>query len=91
MPYKDASELPPALRETLSPEAQDYYIMQYNEAWNSLQEGVQHGLSRESIAHQIAWDALNREFIHSQMAGGWTRRSENLNASEEVETKIGNW
>lgn len=88
MYYTDKSELPATIREALPEAAQEVYIAAYRAAWEMQPAGPQtQTLSRESVAHQLAWDAVNREFVHDVKKGRWYRKGEALLEEEEVEEK----
>jgi cation transport regulator len=88
--YTETSQLPVTIRETLPAQAQQIYMDAYNEAWELQPAGGHHGLSPESIAHQIAWDALNQEYVHDVKRGKWYRKDE-VPAEEEPVEKAGLW
>lgn len=86
MKYTSTSELPPTIRDVLPPAAQTYYIEVYNESLEMELNTKDMSLSRESIAHQLAWDAVNREFVHDSHTGQWYRKGEEP-TEEEVESQ----
>jgi cation transport regulator len=88
MYYSDTSKLPAPIRETLPAEAQQLYIETYNAAWDLEPAAGHRGLSRESVAHQVAWDAVNREFVHDVKMARWYRKGE---LPVEEEKKLGWW
>jgi cation transport regulator len=76
MSYQSRDELPEIIRDILSPEAQDVYIDAYNAAWQTYEESTVQTLDRQSVAHRVAWDAVNREFVHDTQRGIWYRVGE---------------
>ena len=81
MVYKDRTDLPLTIQETLPPSAQDVYIEAYNAALELVSpEG---SLAPESAAHQVAWDAVTREFVHDDKSGKWYRKGEEPGPEEE--------
>ena len=90
MRYATIDELPVTLRETLPREVQEAYLDAYNRAWEMAHVSGNQALSRESVAHQIAWDAINREFVHDEKTGRWYREGEEL-MQEETGDHRGVW
>jgi cation transport regulator len=88
--YTDINKLPSTIRETLPVEAQELYMEAYNAAWELQPAEGHHGLSPESVAHQIAWDAVNREYVHDLKLGKWYRKGE-IPVDEEEVKKEGWW
>lgn len=71
MTYTRTSELPVTIREVLPLKAQELYLNAYNEALEmELAESV-HALPRESMAHQLAWDAVTHAFVRDEGTGQW--------------------
>ena len=83
MKYTNASELPTTIREVLPPEAQALYMQIYNESMELEIAGDALTMPRESMAHQLAWDAVSREFVHDARAGTWYRVGEEPVVEEE--------
>ncbi len=90
MYYADKSKLPSTIRETLPDEMQKIYLEAYNAAWEMQPGGGHHGLTRESLAHQIAWDAMNRDYVQDARSGKWYRRGE-VPVEEEMAEKESWW
>jgi cation transport regulator len=67
MPYASNADLPAAVRKNLPRHAQDIYRAAFNNAFE------RYGSGRETIAHRIAWAAVNRSYEH-RAAGVWVRR-----------------
>lgn len=76
MIYTMTSELPSTIREVLPIEAQELYIQAYNEAMAMKLSETDHALPRDSMAHQLAWDAVTREFVRDEQTGQWHREGE---------------
>lgn len=76
MYYADTSKLPTTIRETLPDELQKIYLDAYNAAWETQPGAGHHGLTRESLAHQIAWDAMNRDYVLDAKRGKWYPKGE---------------
>lgn len=58
LPYHDANDLPPSIRDHLPPHAQDIFRAAFNNAW--YQHTGDHDV--EAIAHRIAWAAVKRRY-----------------------------
>ena len=84
--YATINDLPATIRDVLPPAAQELYLEIYNEAMSmEFHTGTQ-SMSRESMAHQLAWDAVMREFVHDDRSGQWYRKGEEP-VEEEQEHK----
>lgn len=59
MPYRDNSDLPPAVRAHLPAHAQDIYRTAFNSAFADHSDDPR----REEIAHRIAWAAVKRSYV----------------------------
>ncbi|CUA86321.1 Cation transport regulator ChaB [Chelatococcus sambhunathii] len=59
MPYRDNSDLPPAVRAHLPAHAQDIYRTAFNRAFADHSDDPR----REEIAHRIAWAAVKRSYV----------------------------
>ncbi|CAN5691260.1 hypothetical protein BH10CHL1_BH10CHL1_28370 [soil metagenome] len=85
--YTNAKDLPRTLQETLSVGAQAVYLATYNRVWDE-QIAIEHNAPKRSrIAHQMAWDAVNREFTLVKQDDGasqWYRKGE-----EPVQGQVG--
>ena len=86
MKYTNASELPTTIRDVLPLEAQELYIQRYNESMELELAGDSQSLPPESLAHQLAWDAVTREFVHDTRTGKWYHAGE-VPVPEEEEPK----
>jgi cation transport regulator len=68
MPYRENSDLPPAVRTHLPAHAQDIYREAFNHAF-----AVHTGDPRqEEAAHRIAWAAVERRY--TKQGGAWVAR-----------------
>jgi cation transport regulator len=67
MPYATNDDLPPAVRHSLPPHAQDIFRSAFNAAWSSY--GVKEPARREEIAHRVAWAAVKRSY--RRLEGEW--------------------
>lgn len=74
--YASINELPATIRDVLPPAAQELYLEIYNEALSMELHTDAQTMSRESMAHQLAWDAVMREFVHDDKSGQWYRKGE---------------
>jgi cation transport regulator len=76
MPYRNVSELPPAVREHLPPHAQDIYMKAFNNAYTQYADPRKRrkNRSREASAHSVAWAAVER--LYEKGANGrWREKS----------------
>ncbi len=69
MPYRRNADLPPTVRHSLPPHAQDIYRAAFNAAWR--EHVVRRGRD-EAICHRIAWAAVKR--LYRKVAGVWLPR-----------------
>jgi cation transport regulator len=76
MPYRNVSELPPAVREHLPPHAQAIYMKAFNHAWMQYADPEKRRKKRprEASAHSVAWAAVERLYEKSA-DGRWRQRS----------------
>jgi len=65
MPYRENSDLPPAVGDHLPPHAQDIFRETFNDAWRRHASDPE----CEQIAHRIAWAAVKRKY--RKTAGVW--------------------
>ena len=65
MPYADNDDLPPSVRASLPPHAQDIYREAFNHAWE------RYG-GDEGVAFRVAWAAVKRTY--EKRGGRWVRR-----------------
>lgn len=68
MPYRSNEDLPPVLRRTLPPHAQDIYRQAFNHAYAAHAGSAR----REEAAHRIAWGAVKRSYV--KVGGAWVPR-----------------
>jgi cation transport regulator len=72
MPYASNTELPKGVKNHLPEHAQDIYRAAFNHAW------VQHKSpdkrlgsdSRETVAHKVAWGAVEKNIIKMRKVNG---------------------
>ncbi len=76
MTYTKTSELPATIRDVLPQAAQELYMQVYNEAMLMRLAASDQANSRDSMAHQLAWDTMTREFVHDPQTGQWYRKGE---------------
>jgi cation transport regulator ChaB len=78
MYYQDRTSLPQTLQETLPAEAQTLYLDTYNQVWEQVAEQGKDEATRSTIAHQMAWDAMTRQFslVKRNDKGEWVRKGE---------------
>ena len=72
MRYENRSDLPPTIRDVLPERGQDIYLKAYQRAWDTYAEGPG-VLSRDVLAHQQGWTALQHEYVQDQRTGKWYR------------------
>jgi cation transport regulator len=70
MRYKSRSELPPTIRDVLPERAQELYLVAYQKAWDAYEQG-QGYLSRDVMAHQQGWTAMQHAYKQDQGTGKW--------------------
>jgi cation transport regulator len=88
MMYAKTSDLPETIRDVLPKRAQELYMRVYNEGLEiEIPESAE--LLPESLAHQLAWDAVMREFVRDTATGHWRHKDEA--PTLEVETHNGLW
>ena len=75
MRYEHRSDLPQTLRDVLPERGQDIYLRAYQKAWDMYTEGPG-VLSRDVLAHQQGWTALQHEYVQDQGTGKWYRIGE---------------
>ena len=59
MPYVSNEDLPPGVRNSLPPHAQDIYREAFNHAWRQYSDRK----DREALAHRVAWAAVKRRYV----------------------------
>ena len=72
MRYENRSDLPQTLRDVLPERGQDIDLEAYQKAWDTYAEGTGY-LSRDVLAHQQGWTALQHEYVQDQGTGKWYR------------------
>jgi cation transport regulator len=70
MRYENKSELPPTIRDILPEHAQELYLQAYQKAWDEYEEG-QGYLSRDTMAHQQGYTAVQHEYVQDEGTGKW--------------------
>ena len=75
MPYKNISELPDNVKNSLPKHAQEIYCAAFNSAWDEYAEpGKRMGdESHEEAAHKIAWAAVESEYSKDSKTGKWRK------------------
>jgi len=68
MPYKELTDLPKSVRDSLPKHAQEIYQAAYNNAW----EEYRHN---EERAHRVAWAAVKKSYKKNEKAGHWTAKA----------------
>ena len=64
MPYKNLSDLPDSVRDSLPRHAQEIYQAAYNSAWDQYADPDERrgDDSREEVAHKVAWAAVKNDY-----------------------------
>ena len=78
MPYSSLKELPKSVREHLPKHAQVIYKEAFNHAWEEYADASKrrnHGASRETVSHKVAWAAVKSKYEKSD--GDWVAKSNN--------------
>lgn len=88
MVYKNSSDLPETLRRTLPTDAQKVYIDAYNESMSGNLPTGASDMPRESTAHAVAWQAVERDFVKNEQNGKWYRRGEEPSEEEQSDESI---
>ena len=68
MPYKELTDLPEGVRNSLPKHAQEIYQAAYNHAW----EEYRHN---EERAHRVAWAAVKKSYKKNEKTGQWTAKA----------------
>jgi cation transport regulator len=68
MPYKELTDLPEGVRNSLPKHAQEIYQAAYNHAW----EEYRHN---EERAHRVAWAAVKKSYKKNGKTGHWTAKA----------------
>jgi len=76
IPYKDISELPESVKNSLPEHAQDIYKEAYNSAWDEYEnkEDRRYDKGREETAHSVAWSAVKKKY--HKVDGKWISKDE---------------
>jgi len=82
MRYESKSDLPPTIRDVLPEYAQELYLQAYQKGWDEYKEG-QGYLSRDGVAHQRGWTAVQHEYVQDQGTGKWHRIGQESAKQEE--------
>lgn len=67
MPYASNDDLPPTIKRSLPPHAQEIFRGAFNSAWTSY--GQKDPARREEIAHRVAWSAVKKRY--RKLQGRW--------------------
>jgi cation transport regulator len=75
MPYKDITQLPDNIKNSLPKHAKEIYCAAFNSAWDEYADpGNRLGdESREEAAHKVAWAAVETEYIKDTKTGKWRK------------------
>jgi cation transport regulator len=76
MPYKEKTELPDSVRNTLPEGAQAIYKEAYNNAWDQYKdpEDRKGDATREEVAHKVAWSAVKQKY--EKQGDSWIEKQE---------------
>lgn len=74
MPYKELSDLPDSVRNTLPRHALEIYLAAFNNAWQNYKdpEDRRDDTTREETAHRVAWSAVKQAYV--KRGDEWVRR-----------------
>jgi cation transport regulator len=74
MSYKNLSELPKSVRNSLPEHAQEIYLSAFNNAWDQYKDpGDRQGDDdRETVAHKVAWSAVKEKY--EKQDNRWTKK-----------------
>ena len=75
MPYKNISDLPDSVRDTLPRHGQEIYQAAFNNAWDEYAESDDRrgDDTREQTAHKVAWSAVKKKY-HKNDQGRWVEK-----------------
>ena len=75
MPYKSTGDLPDSVKDNLPNHAQEIYQEAYNSAWDEYKDPDKRrdNDSRESVSHQVAWSAVEKEYEKGD-DGKWQKK-----------------
>jgi cation transport regulator len=75
MPYRNRSDLPESVRDSLPAHAQDIYLSAFNSAWEQYSDPRERkgDASREETAHKVAWSAVKNVYRKDD-DGSWRRK-----------------
>jgi cation transport regulator len=76
MPYKDISELPASVRNSLPVHAQEIYLAAFNNAWDEYREKEKRrdDADREETSHRVAWAAVKASYAKNEQTGKWEKK-----------------
>ncbi len=74
MPYKNLTDLPEQVRDSLPEHGQEIFRSAYNSAWDQYAdpEDRRGDQSREEVAHKVAWSAVKNEY--EKQDGRWVKK-----------------
>lgn len=75
MPYKNISDLPDSVRDTLPRHGQEIYQAAFNNAWDEYADSDDRrgDETREQTAHKVAWSAVKKKY-HKNDQGRWVEK-----------------
>ncbi|HSR82469.1 MAG TPA: ChaB family protein [Hyphomicrobiaceae bacterium] len=68
MPYARDEDLPPSVRNHLTPHAQEIFRNAFNHAWQTYRHSARVG----EIAHRVAWTAVKERY--QKLGAEWVPR-----------------
>ena len=74
MPYKNLSELPDNVKNSLPEHAQEIYLAAFNSAWKQYKDAADRygDDGRETVAHKVAWSAVKEKY--EKRSGHWAEK-----------------
>lgn len=77
MPYKSTRDLPDSVKDDLPEHAQEIYKEAFNSAWDQYDQPEERrgNASREETAHRVAWAAVKKVYLKSEISGKWRRKA----------------
>jgi cation transport regulator len=76
MRYKSRKDLPKYITDVLPEDAQQVYMEAYNRVWDEYDGKSGQDLSRHSLAHRQAWEAIQAVMVQDQGTGAWHHKGE---------------
>ncbi|RXE55268.1 hypothetical protein ABH15_10820 [Methanoculleus taiwanensis] len=79
MPYEKNSDLPKLVQEELPEHGQDIYREAFNSAWEQYADPNERrnpDESRETVAHKVAWAAVEQKYAKDSRTGEWKKKGE---------------